>query len=146
MPLITDIADAVVTEVNTPGSVSPLEGVAVAVRQYRPRKELKDLKVLAVTVVPKAVEVGGATRGTQQFDCEIDVAVQQKLADDSDTAIDPLVQKVEQLIDYLSRRRLAALPEVVPVKVQNNPIYAVEHLDELRVFTSVITITYRALR
>ncbi len=149
MPLIADIADAVVTEVNTPGSGSPLDGVAVAVRQYRPRKELKDLRNLAVTVVPKAVSTSGGTRAMQQFDCEIDIAVQQRLpgvADESDAAVDPLMLIVEELVDFLSRRRLTALPNVVPVKVENNPIYAVEHLDELRVFTSVITLTYRALR
>ena len=56
------------------------------------------------------------------------------------------MQLVEELVTFLARRRLAATPTAALMEIANDPIYAVEHLDEQRVFTSVITATYRVMQ
>ena len=79
MAVIIDIADAVVTELNGATLSLPL----TAERHYRPIFDLKDMKTLHVTVVPKGVEVTPAGRSNNHYDYQIDVAVQKKLADGS---------------------------------------------------------------
>jgi len=54
------------------------------------------------------------------------------------------VELVEQIADYLRRRPLGSIPAAW-VRTANDPIYAAEHLAEDRVFTSVLTVTYRVM-
>jgi hypothetical protein len=53
---------------------------------------------------------------------------------------------VEEIGLFLRDRRLAACPAAVWLRTENVPIYAPEHLDELRQFTSVLTLTFRVVR
>jgi len=55
------------------------------------------------------------------------------------------VALVEQIADYLRQRPLGGAPGVLWVRSANDPIYAAEHLAEDRVFTSVLTVTYRVM-
>jgi len=50
---------------------------------------------------------------------------------------------VDENARHFRLRRPAAMPSAVCVKVENDPVYAVEHLDELRCFTSIITLSFR---
>ena len=75
MSTIADIADAVVAALNGHAfspSPSPPPGVPAGL-------DLKDMKDLHVTVVPKGVEMSTAGPGWPQSDVQIDVAVQKKL-------------------------------------------------------------------
>jgi hypothetical protein len=56
------------------------------------------------------------------------------------------MELVEEIADFFKQRRLDAYPQAVWVKTENAPIYAAEHMDELRQFTSVLTLTFRVLR
>lgn len=142
MSVIVNIADAVVAELNASGL---LPGVT-AQRHYRPTFDLEDMKDLHVTVVPRGVEMTGASRSMVQSDVQIDVGVQKKPAELNQTELDGLMGLVEQIADHLRGRRLAGAPEASWVKTENNPIFAAEHLEQLRQFTSVLTVTYRVLR
>ncbi|MCC7409098.1 MAG: hypothetical protein IT442_13605 [Phycisphaeraceae bacterium] len=144
MSTILDIADAVKAELNSSGS--PLAGLAVVQRHYKPAFDLKELKDLHVVVVPKAVESTGATRTLMQMDVQIDVGVLKKLGEDPVAEADTLMSLVEDIAGYLRSRPLAALPGVVWVRCENTPIYAPDHLEQFRQFTSVLTLTYRVLR
>ena len=146
MALPITIAEAVVTELNA-GSFS--RGFT-ATRRYVPKHELDSLADLTVTVVPKSLEITGGTRAVNQHDCEIDVAVQQRVAadaglpdsGDADTLMD-LVTEIEQA---LRMKPLNDLPTAHWVRSANNPIYSVEHLEQAMVFTSVLTFTFRVLQ
>ena len=147
--LIAQIADAVVTDLNAAGT--EFEGEFTAERHYRPRFEVGngDLDELRVSVVPRGISIEKATRAGDIHEVQVDVAVQQKLppeADDSPAAIDMLMRTVQQIADHMRGRRLSAFEEAAWRRIENEPIYAVDHLDELRVFTSVLTLTYRVLR
>lgn len=140
MSTILDIADAVTSSLNA----GPFNPALNAERRYQPAFDLADLAALKVSVVPKSVTISNATRTDGYFDCAIDIGVQQKIADDAE--IDALVELVEQIADHLRQKRLDDAPEAAFVSIANEPVFAPEHLDQQRVFTSVLTVTYRVRR
>jgi hypothetical protein len=140
--VIVNIADAVVAELNASGL---LPGVT-AQRAYRPTFVLEEMKDLHVTVVPRGVEMSGVSRSMVQSDVQIDIGVQKKPMELVQAELDGLMALVEQIADHLRGRRLTGAPDASWVKTENNPIFAAEHLEQLRQFTSVLTVTYRVLR
>jgi len=142
MALAIDIADAVVAEL-AGGAFSE---TITPVRRVLPEYELVDLKDLRVTVVPASVEIEGASRAMSQHDVQIDIGVQKKLGKALDTQVAQLCGLVDEIADFLKRRPLQATPYAVWVRSANEPVYAADHLAEQRVFTSVLTVTYRAMR
>lgn len=137
---IIEIAEAVKDELNA-GSFSQS---FTAERLYEPQFELPEMKTLRVSVVPKGVTLAPATRSSDFVDYAIDVAVQKKIADDSET--DELMTLVQEIVDFFSRRVLSGATGASWVKTENNPVWDPTHMRELRQFTSLITVTYRMLR
>lgn len=141
MALIKDIADAVVTELNAGDFSQEFE----AERHYRPVFDAAQLKTLRVSVVPKKIEIASLARSSNQYEVGVDVAVQKKLDSDTKEEIDPLMQLVEEIGEFFRLRPLASVAAAW-IKTENAPIYALEHLEQQRVFTSVVTLTFRAVR
>lgn len=143
--LITDIADALVTELNSaaPGTFAQ---PFTAVRGYRPQYDLAELKTLRVSVVPRGIGITGLMRNANQHDVAIDVAVQKKVSEGNAAELDGLMLLTEQIADFFRLRRLAALPEALWTKTDNVPVYSPEHLEQKQVFTSVLTLTFRVVR
>jgi len=141
MSVIVQIADAVAGELNGGTFGQPF----TAERNYLPLYDLKELKSLRVTVVPTGTAIESKARRTAQHDVEIDVAVQQKLVKTDNATIDPLMSLTEEIADHFRFKRLAP-PDAVWIKTENEPVYAQEHLDQYRVFTSLLTLTFRVLR
>jgi len=140
MALLLDIADAVVDELNS-GSFSL---VFNAVRGYVPVYDLEDLADLRVTVVPAGVDAARASRGEDQVDYRVDVAVQQRAETDADA--DALVGLVEEIADHFRHLTLATNPAAYCAAYEHDPVYAPEHMREGRVLTSVLRLTFRAWR
>ena len=153
-PVITDIADAVVAELNSkiapqvpPPGGDPLPPLFVAARVYAPVFDLGEMKDLHVTVVTKAATAERFDRAARQFDYSIDVAVQKKLApEDGNAQIDALIGLVEQIGDYFYGTRLPAVSTAVCVRTDNDPIYSPDHMRDMRQFTSVLTLVFRVVR
>ena len=137
MATVVDIADAVKDALNAAEWSRPV----TAERLFRPRFELAEMHSLHVSVVPRGVEMSAAGRGLDQRDVQIDVAVQKKLDDDAEVA--GLLGLVEQIADFVRHTR--RFGPAVWVRTENEPIYSVEHLGELRQFTSVLTLTCRVV-
>jgi hypothetical protein len=149
MAVIIDIADAVVTEMNG----HTFSQTFTAARFYRPLFDLKDMSVLHVSVVPKAWSAEQAARGGNLEEHQIDIGVQKKVADDPgppavsmQQQMDALVTLVQEVSDFFRLRRLDAYPDAGCVKVENVPVFAPDHLQEYRQFTSVLTLTFRVFR
>jgi len=148
MALVIDIADAVVAVLN--GEDADFSQAFEAQRRVRVSFELADLADLRVTVVPKGVEITGASRSLSQYDVQVDVGIQKKLAAgaDEDTEVPVMCGLVEEVADFLKGKRLEwtgwSASWVRPAV--NDPVYSTEHLAEKRVFTSVLTLTYRVMR
>jgi len=143
--LATDIADAVTAELNAAPD-GTFSQTMTAERTVLPESELPELADLKVSVVPKSVEITGSTRSASQYDIAIDIGVQKKLGKDLDAEVAALGTLVDEIADYLRKRQLDQTPYAVWVRITNDPIYAPEHLAEQRVFTSVLTVTYRAMK
>lgn len=145
MSLATDIADAVVAELSAAPDGTFSETFS-AVRRVLPEFDLEDLAELKVSVVPKSVEITGSTRAASQYEIAVDVGVQKKLGKDLDAEVTALGTLVDEMADYLRQRTLEQAPFAVWVGIRNEPVYVPEHLAERRVFTSVLTVTYRAMK
>lgn len=144
MSLITDIADTVASEINA-GAFLPVQ----AERRVLPEFELAELAEMKVCVVPKSMRITGATRAASQYEIAVDVGVQMRLTPggtDVDAQVATLGSLVDQIIDHLRQRPLSGAPYATWVSIENEPVYAPEHLAEQRVFTSVLTVTYRAVK
>ena len=139
---IIDIADAVAAALNAPGEPGFSQSLT-AERKALPAFDLADLAGLHVTVVPKGVEITGASRSLSQHDYQIDVGVQKKLGSDLEAETAAMLALVDEIAAFLRRRSMAGAAWVRSV---NEPIYSPEHLAEKRLFTSVLTVTYRAMR
>ena len=142
MALVIDIADAVVAELREgtfSQSFTPL-------RRVSPQYDIAELAVLRVTVVPASMAISSDSRMASRHDVQIDVGIQKKLGRSVDDDIAPLCNLVDEIGEFLKRRRLSQMPQVLFLSLTNDPIYAVEHLVDNGVFTSVLRITYRALR
>ena len=148
MALVIDIADAVVAVLN--GDDADFSQDFEAQRRVRPNVELADLTDLRVTVVPKAVETSTASRSLSQYDVQVDVGIQKKLpaGSDEDVEVPVMCGLVEEVADFLKGKRVEgtgwSASWVRPAV--NEPVYSIEHLAEKRVFTSVLTLTYRVMR
>lgn len=142
MSTIIAIADAVVASLNAGTFSQPF----TAQRRYQPSFELPEMQALHVSVVPRSVSITSATRENGYFDCAIDIGVQKKVNPETPAEIDALMTLMDEIADHLRLRRLDAAPQAAWLSIQHEPIFAPEHLDQLRQFTSVLTVTYRVPR
>jgi len=139
---IVAIADAVVSELNAEEWSIPF----AAQRLYRPRFEPADLRTLQVSVVPRSIVIEAASRSEDNCQYQIDIAFQQRVSrvdTEWDDEVTPLLGLVNEVASYFRMRRLAAIPAALCIRIEIDPIYAVEHLDELSVLTSVLTLTFQ---
>lgn len=141
MSTLVDIADAVVTCLNA-GTFSQ---AFTAERLYQPAFDLAEMDTLHVSVVPKSMAIENAARDGTFHDCAVDIGIQKKVSDDP-AQIDALMDLVEEISDHLKMRRLEGLPGVMWLSIQNEPVLAREHLEQMRQFTSVLTVVYRGKR
>ncbi len=142
MPLITQVADAVVAALSAATFSQPV----TAVRSYLPQYDLTEMQSLHVTVVPKGVVLGSSDRSRAQGDYSIDVAVQRKFAAGDNADLDGLTDLVEEISDHFRGRRLDSYLDAAWLKTEQSVLYAPENMAELRQFTSVLTLTYRVVR
>jgi len=143
MSEIIDIADAVVTTLNAHSFTQSF----TAVRKYMPRRELADLSVLTVTVVPRRIDGEEFSRAGQQHDHGIDIAVQQKLDVDEDgepdhTAADALVGLAEEIAAFCYGK---AFDAGCCMSSDVDPIFSPEHMKEKHVFTAVARLTVKVV-
>lgn len=141
MSVAVSIAEAVVTELNGHTFSKPF----TSERNFVPKFDLKDLKTLKVVVVPRGRVLSIADRSRSQQDYAIDIGILQKLNGTSAEQVDPMIAFVEEIADFFRGKRLAGYPDAAWFKTEHSPLYDVEHLDQLRQFTSVMSVSYRVV-
>jgi len=142
MSELAAIAGAVVTALNEGEFSQPF----TAQRLYRPAFDLEEMKDLHVSVVPRGVEVTPEARGKAAYDYKVDVGVQKRLEKCDANELDPLMQLVEEIADFFRLKRLTEYSAAAWLKTEYAPVFAPEHLDQLRQFTGVVTFTFRVVR
>jgi len=146
MSIRSNIAEAVKDELNAgvaAGSFGTWQFAAA--RLNVPLFDLADLKSVHVSVVGRSFAESPISRSDTSTDLEIDVAVQKKVSSVEPAEIDPLADLVEAVIGFFRNRRLTGMTDAVWRSTRNDMMYIPEHLDEKRLFTSVITLSYRVL-
>ena len=143
MSVITDVADAIVVELNAATFSQPV----AAVRAYLPQYKLTQMQNLHVTVVPKSIVLANPDRSRSQSDYSFDVAVQKKFSTGSNEELDALLQLVQDIVLYFRHtQRLESFPNAIWMKTEVPVLYAPDHMEQLRQFTSVLTLTYRVVQ
>jgi len=143
MSTISTLADAVAEHINAGTYAQPVS----AVRTYQPAFTLEELGELRVSVVPRTTTVVAASRESSTYEHVLDVGVQKKLpAEDDQAAIDELLELTEAIGDRLRHTRLAGFPEAAWAGLAHDPVVSSESLEQHRVFTSVLSVTYRVRR
>ena len=137
--IISAIAEAVKQEL----AAGEFSQTFVPQRSYRPRFKLQDMDVLHVTVVAQSVVSEPVTRSSTQYDCKIDIGIQQRLSQEDNAIIDRLMDLVQELADFLQGRVLTQCPAAKFMGVERDPLYSPQHLDQQKQFTSVLTVSYR---
>ena len=141
------IADAVVEVLNAVALSQPI----TAVRYYLPEFDLKEMDELHVSVVPAELDEEVADRGRDRAEYKIHVAVQKRVAKQDPpgldtTAIDGLMQLVQEIDDLFRHKPLAGFEQALWAKTENKPIYDPKHLQEHQQFTSLLIFTFRVIR
>jgi hypothetical protein len=136
---LTDIADAIVEILNA----ADLDLEFTAERTLLPIYDLKALKTLKVSVVPKGRKITQGARVLTIDEVQIDIGVQKKISNDSE--LDDLLKLVEDIVGLFQPERLDGYPPAICVKKENEPIYDPDHLRQFRQFTSVVTLTFKVL-
>lgn len=140
MSTVLDVADAVVASLNGASFSQAL----TAERAYQPTFDLQEMQSLHVSVVPRSVAIDAASRSGVFLDCTIDVGVQKKINAGTEE-LDGLMRLVQEIVDHLRFRSLDSVAGKW-LRIANDPVFAPEHLDQMRQFTSVISVTYRVAR
>lgn len=137
---IVAIADAVAAHVSAGSYGQPV----AAVRVHQPAYTLEELKDLRVSVVPRTVQTTAATRQSLAIEYAVDVGVQKKLpAEGVEAAIDELLALVDAIAERLRFARLPGFPAAAWAGFRHEPVVSSEALEQHRVFTSVLSVTYR---
>lgn len=140
MATVAELADAIVSALNSRSWSMPF----TAVHSYLPRHQLGDLEEVKVTVVARSVRIDDASRGTTQFTYVYDVAFQKRVNDNVET--EAILDLIEEVLDFLASEILPGYPQARASSVQNDPPYLIEHLEDFRVLTSVVTVEYEVWR
>ncbi len=139
MSRITNIADAMAAEL----ARGEFSMEFAPTRSVWPKFTPEELASACVTVIPKSSSSEMASRATAQYDLAIDIAVQKKIEKDQEAEVADLCGLVDEIDDYLRGRILEKVPSAQWLNSANEPVYSAAHLQEHRVFTGVLTITYR---
>lgn len=140
---IIAIADAVAAALNgTSFSQTPTN----AERRYLVEYEPEDLEELKVSVAVASKSSALSSRTETRDDCLIFVGVQKKVDPDDIAECDAMMQLNDEIYEFLRHPNNRIMAGGQWVSSQNDPIAPREHLNELRVFTSVIQVTYRVFQ
>lgn len=141
---ILTLCDAIKTELND----AELSLTFTAIRTYRPRWTLQDLAKLRVAVVPMAVQAvfGEGTRERQLYRYQLGIPLQKKFGSEANTELDAYVDLVEEIIDQFRAGRSLDDQAFVCKQVEAEPLFFPEHLDQDRVFTSVVQMLWETWR
>lgn len=142
MSVITDLADAVVYDLNSKTDWSiPF----IAERVAAARKDIRELNEISVSVIPASIQYQREARDFMRYIMVIDIGIQKHLDGNETDAVGELGSLVDEIAQYLSGRKLSQKPNAKQIGISNDPIYIQEHLLQKRVFTSVVSVKYQII-
>lgn len=146
---LLSVADAVVSTLNAAVLAETLSPAFTAERLYQPAFELPDMATLHVSVVPRTKTTKPLTRSRNIDVYTIDVGIQKKFnavtGPEINTALDPLVTLVDAIVTLFDKTRPATFPSAICTARKPDPIYAPEHMEHLRQFTSIVALEFTVI-
>ena len=139
--LIVQVADAIQVDL----AAHAFSQAFVPAVLFKPEFSTIELATLRVSIVPSSNDSKLLVRAKTESDFVIDVAVQKKISDE-DVDVRAMLFLVDEIETFLTTKKLTTLPTVTWIGATNKPVYSTEHLRQEKVFTSVLQVTYRALR
>lgn len=144
---LVQLADAIVESLNG-ATFSP---TFTAVRKVVPLLDLSKIgDGLLVQVIPRSAEFEGGSRSAVYSDLAIDIGVQKRISTQTTAEADELlalVQAIGERLHLVNFHDIGSPGNVACWRtMSNDPILASDHLTKFGVFTSVLTLTYRATR
>lgn len=133
-----DIATAVAQELNT-GFAGAFTAAVLAL----PGKDLAELAELQVTVTPRTLQPAQASRSLRTLDVAIDIGIQKHVGDALEQEVQDLAALAEEVLLHMWERPLTSAPAARFIAATNEPVVDHQLLHQKRVFTSVVTVTYR---
>lgn len=133
MSVLTTALDAIATALNAEGF--PLAFVAEA--SLRPRVEAKQLQSLRVLVTPGTITHIRQARGVLSRNLQVHVAIQARITDEEQ--IGEYLTLAEQIEGFLAGRLFDG--RFLCTGTEREQPFAIDHLDEMAVFTTIITVT-----
>ena len=143
MSTIAALADAVAAHVNAGPTAA-----GHAVRMYQPAFTLEDLKDLRVSVVPARCRCRRQTRDSLAIEYVVDVGVQKKAPRRWGGRGDRRTARAGRRRSRITcgSNGWRASPTRRGSGSNNEPVVSSESLEQHRVFTSVLSVTYRVRR
>lgn len=138
MAPLVDVATAIASAL-TGAVFSPPYASVTAERTYNAVYDLEKTSALAVFVVASNTVTSRVARTVRQNEIQIDVGVEKKLAKADNAELDLLMELVKEIGEFIDVSKTFADYRVI--NVANDPAFSPEHLEKLRVFLSVLTIT-----
>ena len=139
---VVEVAKAVVTELNG----ASLSQEFTAVRHYWPMVELKDMSALKVFVVARDVSIEAFSRGKTESEIEISVVVHQEVDPGDLTTVDGLMLLVQEMAEFFRLRRSTEYASAAWTGTRHAPLVSFDDLEERRLFTSVLVLTFSVVR
>lgn len=113
-----------------------------AERKFLPYYDLATESDLKVVVVPSSAAYEEATRGQTGVDFSVDIGIQKRLYTPTlEEDAGALMDLVQEVLDALRATRVFG--EFTMVALENDPVFAPDHIDEHRLFTSLIRVFVR---
>lgn len=109
-----------------------------------PGWNIKELSELKVAVVPAFREETEETRTTTLNELKVDIGIQKKVEDVELETID-LLGFVQEVSDFMRKRKLVEYEDARWKKTENDPLYSAEYLYSKHIFSSVLTLIYRVM-
>ncbi len=105
-----------------------------------PRKTVKELGKLTITVCPRSESFEQKARGVALYTAVVEVGVQKKISDDSE--IDEVASVAERVAEILSKN---AIESAAWISIEIDPILDAAGIEADGVATSVIRATYQGM-
>ncbi len=143
MSTLVDLAEAVKTELEA----ASLSQSFTPVRSYRPRFNMADLDTLRVIVVARNCELGVRNRAHDDHDCIVEISILKRIGGTlTNAAVDPYMDFVEELVDFLRRRDLATMSGATYKKAAYEVPYDDEEMERKQTFEALVSVLYRVTR
>ena len=150
-PLIPPVRDLVVTTLNSAAFATPAGSPIIAVAIYDIVFDLAQLTAGRMLVRPADRQDTKFSRGgPESSDVTIDVAIQYKYATPAASELDPYLAMTEKVAAHVAKGGLflggtiatSAGPATCMGSKFMDGLYAQKHIEEYRVFTSIVSLTF----